>query len=204
MENLPTSILGWLEWLVDFFHADSGAYVALMNTDVQTALTVMRGTKQGGPPTAAEFAKLKGALALWLQGRPYRDIEARLGVAAEAIKCCPRSRDLILKLTSRRLYLIMSAVAAIAKQLYADREIASPQPSVLETLAAAIRKGLDTPQKVAYDQASAITRSRVRTHASFAQDIPNPPELAGQPYEVVLNQIEMRMMFAGINDVAPN
>lgn len=92
----------------------------------------------------------------------------------------------------------------IAKQLYAEREMAPPQPSVLETLAVAIRKGLDTPQKIAYDQASAIRRSRVRSHASFTQDIPNPPDLAGQPYEVLLHQIETRVLFAGINNIAPN
>lgn len=146
---------------------------------------------------------MKGALSLWLQGRPYREIEARLGVAAAVVKCCPRARDLILKLANRRLYLVLSAVGEIAKQLYADREIAPPQPSVLETLAAAVRKGLDTPQKVAYDQASATSRSRVRTHASFAQDIPNPPDLAGHPYEVVLDQIQTRIMFAGIRNVTP-
>jgi hypothetical protein len=204
LENLPTSIIGWLEWLVDFFHGDRSAYAALMDTDAQTALAIMRGTKQGGPATSAEFAKLKSALTLWLQGRPYREIEARLGAAPAAIKCCPRSRDLILKLANRRLYLILSAVGEIARQLYAEREMAPPQPSVLETLAASIRKGLDTPQKVAYDQASAITRSRVRTHAGFAQDIPIPPDLAGHTYEVVLDQIETRIMFAGINNVPPN
>jgi hypothetical protein len=204
LENLPTSIGGWLDWLVDFFDAEREAYAALMDSDVQTALAIMRGTKQGGSPTAAEFAKLKGALSLWLQGRPYREMEAQLGVAAAAIRCCPRSRDLILKLANRRLYLILSAVGEIAKQLYADREIAPPQPSVLETLAAAIRKGLDTPQKVAYDQASTTKRSRVRTHGAFGQDIPNPPELTGQPYEIVLEQIQMRLLFAGINNIMPD
>jgi hypothetical protein len=204
LENLPTSITGWLEWLIDFFHGDRRAYAALMDSDTQTALSIMRGSKQGGPPTAAEFAKLKGALSLWLQGRPYREIETRLGVATAAIGFCPRTRDLILKFANRRLYLILSAVGEIAKQLYIDRGIAPPQPSVLETLAAAIRKGLDTPQKVAYDQASAIARSRVRTHASFAQDIPNPPALAGHTYEIVLHQIETRIVFAGINNIAPS
>ena len=135
---------------------------------------------------------------------PYREIEARLGVAEAALKCCPRSRDLILKLANRRLYLIVSAIGEIANELYAERDVAAPQPSVLETLAVAIRKGLDTPQKVAYDQASTKTRSRVRIHADFARDIPNPPGLAGQSYDVVLDQIAMRIMSTAINNIEPN
>jgi hypothetical protein len=204
LQNLPVTISGWLEWLVDFFHADRAAYAALMDTDAETALAIMRGTKQGGPPTAAEFEKLKGALLLWVQGGTFRDIEGRLGAAAAAIRCCPRTRDLILKLANRRLYLILSAIGEIARQLYADHELAPPQPSVLETLAAATRKGLDTPQKVAFDQASVTKRSRLRTHAGFAQQIPSPPGLEGQSYEVVLDQIETRLMFAAFNNIQPN
>jgi hypothetical protein len=203
IEELPTSILGWLEWLIDFFHADREAYAALMDTDAQTALGIMRGKKQGTPPTAAEFEKLKGALSLWLQGRPYREIEARLE-GAPATGYCLRARDLIMKLASRRLYLILSAVGGVAKQLYAEREMASPEPSVLETLAVAIRKGLDTPQKIALDHVSTTVRSRVRTHAAFAQEIPNPPDLAGQTYEAVFHQIEILRLFAPRNNVRPN
>jgi ATP-dependent RNA helicase HelY len=198
-QNLPTTIGGWMEWLIDFLDADRESYEALMDTDAPNALGIMRGTKQGGPPTAAEFQRLKGALLLWMRGRPYSDIETHLGATPATIKCCPRARDLVLKLANRRLYLIASAIGEIARQLYEERETAPPQPSVLETLSVAVRKGLDTPQKIAYDQLSSTRRSRARIHSSFAQDVPNPADLRGHTYEVVLNEMRARLLFSGFS-----
>src|ERR1700693_1507161 len=103
----------------------------------------MRGSQTGGALTVQEFNKLKEALRLWLRGRPYIDIERALGARAHEIKCCPRTRDLILKLTNRRLYLVVSAVAAVATQVYEAHGQHPPQPSVIETLAVAVRKGFD-------------------------------------------------------------
>lgn len=42
-ESLPTSIGGWVEWLIQFFKADRQSYEALMELDAGIALSVMRG-----------------------------------------------------------------------------------------------------------------------------------------------------------------
>ncbi|MAH70235.1 MAG: hypothetical protein G4V63_32495 [Candidatus Afipia apatlaquensis] len=159
------------------------------------------GTKQGSPPTNAEFDRLANALLFWLGGRPYREIELELGTDSAKLECCWRARDLVLKLANRRLYLILSAIGGTASQLYISRGVSPPQPSVLETLAVAIRKGFDTPQKVAYDQVSKIKRPRIGVHINFAQDVPKPPELEGQSYEIVRDRVETRLMFAAITNV---
>lgn len=202
-DALPTTTTGWAEWLIDFFAENRGAFTALLERDASTALYVMRGNKQGGPPTAAEFQGLKEAILLWLRGKTFYTVERRLGAADNAIDCCPRTRDLILKLCTRRFYLIFSALAEMATALYTEKEQACPQPSVLETLAVAVRKGFDTPQKIAFDHAQTTKMSRVRTHAAFAQKVTNPPVLAGQTFEVLLDQIETRLLFADISNI-PN
>jgi ATP-dependent RNA helicase HelY len=194
--QIPQSIVAWSDWLIDFFAADRASYAALMESDVSTALYVMRGSKQGGPLTNQEFAKLRAAMRLWLSGRPYSEIEVALGATAAEIKNCPRTRDLILKLANRRLYLIFSSVAEIAKQIYSAADIAVPQMSVLETLAVAIRKGFDTPDKVAYDHIQRTIRSRVVAHASFANAFPTPLMLQGQSYQIVMDQVSMRLLGA--------
>jgi DEAD/DEAH box helicase len=197
LNQLPTTIIGWTDWLVDFFQSDRASYAALLEQDASTALYVMRGSKTGGPLTGQEFTKLKIALRLWLQGRAYVDIERALGATVQNVKCCPRSRDLILKLTNRRLYLVLSAVAAVANQVYEANGLHAPQPAVLETLAVAVRKGFDTPDKVAYDHIQQTIRSRVMLHAAFSERFAAPLTLQGQPYEVVLDQVSTRLAFSG-------
>jgi len=124
-------------------------------------------------------------------------IERALGATAREIKRCPRARDMILKLTNRRLYLVLSAVAAVATQVYGANSQHPPQPAVLETLAVAARKGFDTPDKVAYDHIQQTIRSRVMLHAAFSERFAEPLVLQGQPYQVVLDQVGTRLAFSG-------
>jgi hypothetical protein len=196
LNQLPTTIIGWTDWLVDFFQSDRASYAALIERDANTALYVMRGSKTGGPLIEQEFNRFKFALRLWLQGRPYVEIERVLGATPATIKYCPRARDLILKLTNRRLYLILSAVAAVANQVYEVNASHAPQPAVLETLAVAVRKGFDTPDKVAYDHIQQTIRSRVMLHAAFSERFETPLPLQGQPYEVVLDQVSTGLAFS--------
>src|SRR6516225_10368480 len=77
-------------------------------------------------------------------------MEAALGVAPQKIRHCPRSRDLVLKLANRSLYLVAASMAEVARVTYAGLGVTAPQPAVLETLPVAIRKGLDTPDKIAF------------------------------------------------------
>jgi hypothetical protein len=90
---LPDSVIAWLNWLIDFFKDDPESYNVLLGNDAGTALYVMRGTKTGGDPTAAEFECLKSGLQAWLSGRPICDIERALGVEPEDLGKCLRARS---------------------------------------------------------------------------------------------------------------
>jgi ATP-dependent RNA helicase HelY len=120
--------------------------------------------KEAAPPTAKEFALLKAGLRAWVMGRPFKDIEAALGVPQRKIKCCPRAHDLVLKLANRRLYLIAASMVEVARLVFLAQDTNPPQPAVLETLAIAIRKGLDTPDKIAFAHRRPAIRSRVLLH----------------------------------------
>jgi len=47
INNLPVSIVGWCEWLVDFFVADRNSYALLFGADVETVKAVTRRKKTG-------------------------------------------------------------------------------------------------------------------------------------------------------------
>ena len=84
---------------------------------------VCRGTKSTPALTPAEFDRLKAGLRAWVTGQPFDQIEVALGVAAEDVDTCMRSRDLVLKLANRRLYLVAAAVAELVKEKLAALEM---------------------------------------------------------------------------------
>ena len=143
---LPSTIVGWSDWIIDFFCQDVGSYEALFGADVDVVAVVARGVKAGGPPTAAQFAVLKAGLQAWLKGRPFREIELALGVAPARLAACKRARDLAMKLANRKLYLIAAAISALAKVKLAEAGLMSSNPAVLEILAVAIRNGDLSPE----------------------------------------------------------
>jgi ATP-dependent RNA helicase HelY len=198
---IPNTILEWSDWLIEFFHSDIASYKALLAVDAPTVNYVVRGKKKGDPPTAGEFERLKRGFRAWLTGRPLCEIETSLGVAKERIKHCPRARDLVLKLANRSFYLIAASVVEVARNVLAAQGAAAMQPSVLETLAVAIRKGLDTPDKVAFAYRRPTIRSRVLLHASFARVLGESLPLQGQDYATILTQTTTRLGFAANEDV---
>jgi ATP-dependent RNA helicase HelY len=106
---IPTSVVGWIDWIVAFFDSDRDSYQSLLGEDADIVNYVVRGKKKGGPPAAAEFVSLNAGLRAWVKGNSFHDIEIALGAAADKVKCCPRARDLVLKLANRSLYLIASS-----------------------------------------------------------------------------------------------
>jgi superfamily II DNA/RNA helicase len=193
---IPNSVVGWIDWMVDFFISDLVSFQNLLGEDADLVNYVVRGRKAGGPPNAAEFALLTAGLRAWVTGRPFYDIELALGVQPADVKCCPRARDLVLKLANRSLYLIAASLVEVAKVVLAAAGLNPTQPAVLETLAVAIRKGLDTPDKIAFAYRRPTLRSRVLIHRSFAKLLGDPADTAGLNYEAVLTQTSARIDLA--------
>lgn len=194
--SIPSTILDWSDWIVDFFQADHAHYEALLGEDAATVVSIVRGKKKGGAPTAVEFETLKLGLRAWLTGRPFCEIESALGVQDNKRKYCPRARDLALKVANRSLYVVAASMGEVARAVLSALGLVAPQPSVLEVLAVAIRKGLDTPDKVAFAHLRPSIRSRVLLHSRFTATLGDPMPLQGQDYLTVREQTNTRLMFA--------
>ncbi|HVK41190.1 MAG TPA: DEAD/DEAH box helicase [Phenylobacterium sp.] len=164
----PTSIEAWISWIVAFFRAESDAATALVG-DLDTIKAVVRGRKSAPKITDDEWKRLEQALLGWVRGLPFADIELLLGVEPKKVRVCKRTRDLVLKVVHRNLYIVATALAELAKQrlpLAADGT-RSPPPAVLEVLAYALRTGFNTPDKTAYHQLHPEIRTRVGLHQAF-------------------------------------
>lgn len=201
IENLPPTIIGWCEWLVDFFIVDRVSYALLFGSDVETVKAVTRGHKTGGDITDAELTLLKPGLRAWLSGEPFTAIEVALGVDPAKVRTCKRARDFVLRLMNRRLYMIAGAVTALVQHVLAENGRVSPNPAVLEILGVAVRKGLDLPEKVALAHRSPSIRSRVVLHRSYAASTVNRPDQLSADFQTILRSIDAHLAFGAM--VAP-
>lgn len=203
IDALPTTIVEWCDWLIDFLIADRVSYALLFGGDVETVKAVTRGKKTGGDSTDAEMTLLKPALRAWLSGAPFASIEAALGVAQAKIKTCKRSRDFVLRLMNRRFYMITGALTALVQHALQEADRVSANPAVLEILSIAIRKGLDSPDKVAFAHRSTTIRSRVAMHRAYAERIPNRPDQMGADFQTVLRSIDAHLAFGSLRPLFP-
>jgi ATP-dependent RNA helicase HelY len=197
--SMPQSVAAWVDWLIAFFASDQASYLSLLGDDADVVRYAVRGKKTGGHPTAAEFSLLNNGLKAWISGKTFHEIELALGVEAKKVKRCPRARDLVLKLANRSFYLIASSVVEVAKVVLAEHHLSSTQPAVLETLAVAIRKGIDTPDKIAFGYRRPALRSRVLVHRDFAAVLGAPMNTTGLDYETVLAHTTACLAFATLS-----
>lgn len=190
LDGLPSTIGGWLDWLVDFLREDQVSREAMLVDDASTVTAVTRGKKVGGPTTAAEFEILKAGLQAWIKGRPFDEIELSLGAPPSKIRFCPRARDLVLKLVNRRLYLVAAAIAELAKSKLNEAGKVSSNPAVLEILAIALRKGLDSPEKAAFAHLHPAIRTRVGVHQAFDQRLGTIALRPAQSFRDVIQRVQ--------------
>ncbi|MEO1211254.1 MAG: DEAD/DEAH box helicase [Cyanobacteria bacterium J06638_20] len=193
IDNLPTSIIEWCEWLIDFVTGDRASYAILFGPDVDTVKAITRGRKTGGDSTDIEMARLKPALRAWLTGATFAEIESALGEAPDRIRKCKRTRDLVLHLINRRLYLIAGALSALVQNILQESGRVSENPAALEVLAIAVRKGLDSPEKVAFTHLSPAIRSRVVLHRAYIQKFPNSPAQMNADFHTILRSMGVHL-----------
>jgi len=190
IDVLPSTVCGWMEWLVDFMIADRVSYALLFGPAVETVKAVTRGKKAGGESSAAEMTLLKTALEGWLKGEPFNRIEASLGVPTAKVGVCKRTRDLINQIANRQLYMVAAAASEVIRQTLAAKGKVTANPAVLEILAYAIRRGLDSPEKVAFAYRYPNARSRVLLHRAFTDKLGDRPPLLGYDFEQVMRHLD--------------
>lgn len=195
IDVLPSTVCGWMEWLIDFMVADRANYALLFGSAVETVKAVTRGKKTGGDSTAAEMTLLKTALTEWLRGRPFDRIEASLGVPTDKIGACKRARDLVNHIANRQLYMVAAAAAEVIRQTLTANEKTATNPAVLEIFAYAIRRGLDTPEKVAFAYRTPSARSRVLLHHAFAEKVGDRPPVLGSDFEQIMRHLDAVLAF---------
>lgn len=171
----PQSVLEWSDWLVEAFRDAPTAFRELVASDWAPMTKALRGRKSDEMLSSDDFDVMKRALRYWLTGRPLNEIEIGLGAPRESVKQCARARDFVLKFVARKLYMVAGAVSTLAIAIEAEDAPFEAVPAVLGTLALAIRRGVDSPAKLALAQLRPELRSRVVLHERFALECADFP-----------------------------
>lgn len=99
----------------------------------------------------------------------------------------------------RRFYMIAGAFAALVRHAVSQADRVAANPAVLEVLAVAVRKGLNSPEKVAFAYRSPFVRSRVMLHQRFTEQIGDRQEQMGADFQAVLRSIDAHLAFSNLN-----
>lgn len=171
----PASIVGWLEWTLSWLDQDENARDALFG-DVRSDICAMLGKPAKQGVESGDFIKLLLPLKAWVTGKTVREIEIALGgtpdADSERQRICPRARELLGALVPRGLSFTLGLISKVMKDLETGETHPHIDMSLIETLAAAVRKGYDSPEKLAYASQHKLILSRVQMHAAFAQGLP--------------------------------
>lgn len=189
--SLPQTILAWSDWIIDWLADDEEARLGLLGRE-RSAILKVAGLKSTTILSADAIRRLRPGLRAWLAGDPLCAIEAALGsdITTSKHRLLPRARRLVTALVPMGLSFIAGLVSRTAMEVPEIGEINATPRAVIETLPAAVRRGFDTPAKLAFDELKKGLLSRVQTHRVFAETVVQEPMFGAEhDYNVVLNAI---------------
>ncbi len=170
--SLPIDVEGWLRWTLRWLGEDQEAREALLH-DVNGAILGACGLRKDGQIAESELSLILPGILAWIHGRPLSEIEVELGGEPQSTiftkEICPRTRELVGAVIPRGLSFVVSLVSHIVAEMgvYDSRDGADAE--LIESLAAAVRKGYDTPDKLRFAGQNPTVLSRVQMHRLWEQ-----------------------------------
>ena len=171
--DLPTSVVSWVHFIFGWLQEDVAARNHLL-TDVREAALKATGAATTSKLMKSTLVDIEPAVIAWLQGEPLNAIELILkgdpDATAPTKAICPRARELASTFVVRGL----SFIAGVVARMVMDMDLTSdddPEASqVVQSLAAAVRRGFDSPEKLAFANGHPQVLGRVELHRMYAAE----------------------------------
>lgn len=178
LDTLPVTIPGWVSWIFEWLVDDNDARYALFGREHAAMLGAV-GRKVTEPLSANVMHELLPGVLAWLSGQPFRAIEVALGGNPDVAKerTCPHARKLVTRIVPMGLTFISGLVARTAEEISNITESEVIPHSVLECLPTAVRRGFDSPIKLAFAEIKTELLSRVQIHQAFVEMVGEEPEI---------------------------
>lgn len=171
--GLPTSIIGWLDWTLDWLKSDDASRADLL-IDVRRSINSAIGRAVTDAIDAAAIEVLRLPSHAWLEGIPLNDIERMLGGnpdGSAAAQLLPRAREFVGTVVPRSLSFVLGVVARMVEELTVAEQQPDISSDVLQSLSACVRRGFDTSAKLELANADRTLIGRVETHRAYAEMI---------------------------------
>jgi hypothetical protein len=165
---LPTTIVGWVEWTIDWLVNDVAARDHLLR-DIARSINATLGQTAETVLDGASVQSLQPAIEAWLTGVPLNAIERLLGGdpdgATKTQKMLPRTRAFVTTVIPRGLSFIVGIVSRMVEEM----ELEVLDAAMIKSLSPAVRRGFNTLAKLEFASSRPELISRVEAHAAYAK-----------------------------------
>ncbi len=171
--SLPVDVIGWTTWTLQWLATDTEARDLLLH-EVARSVVGAIGQKKDTELSADALLQLTQGVVSWLRGKSLRKIELHLGGDPDSTKdtkrVCPRARDLVGTVIPRGLSFIIGIVSRVVEDVGPFDQQATLDAELVKSLAAAVRKGFDSPSKLNYANERKHLLGRVQAHQEWKKD----------------------------------
>ncbi|HEV7264133.1 MAG TPA: DEAD/DEAH box helicase [Falsiroseomonas sp.] len=169
--ELPATVIGWLDWTLDWLKDDAAARADLL-FEISRSINASLGRAAPSAIDAAAMEGLRKPAHAWLGGKPLNAIERLLGGdptgKVATARLLPRAREFVGTVIPRSLSFIVGVVARLVEELALPDEQPTLSGSLMPGLSACVRRGFDHPAKLEYANANRSLIGRVEVHHAFA------------------------------------
>lgn len=194
IDALPTNIAEWVVWIFEWLIEDDSSRIALLEREHNTILGAV-GRKITEQLSEDVMRDLLPGVLVWIFGQPLREIEIALGgnPDKDSLRTCPRARRLVTSIIPMGMTFVTGLVARTADEIRELTDSTVIPHSVIECLPTAVRRGFDSPSKLAFAEINTGLLSRVQTHQAYAELVKEEPEIeATMDYGAIVALIRER------------
>ncbi|PJI54383.1 hypothetical protein CTI14_16095 [Methylobacterium radiotolerans] len=172
-EAWPDSVVAWIHFIFLWLREDGEAREHLL-LDVRKAALRAAGLAATDKLEASTLRALEPAVVAWVNGEPLNVIERILKGDPDSSKptklLLPRARYLTSSFIVRGLSFIAGVVARMVVELEIELAAEDDSLSVINGLSATIRRGFDSPEKLAYANRHPEVLGRVELHRRYVAE----------------------------------
>ena len=173
--QLPTTITGWVDWLLNWLATDDEARLYML-ADVDEKIMGVAGLGRDSTLNAEGLQKIRVGVHGWISGLPLADIETILkkeSGKSESSDGCIDARELVNNIIPRALAFALGLVAHVVKNVDPFELQTSLDVKVIEAMGTALRLGYDTPDKLLFSGPFRGELSRVQIHRRWEEQMGN-------------------------------
>ncbi|GGE38521.1 hypothetical protein GCM10007276_14760 [Agaricicola taiwanensis] len=168
--RLPTSVVAWLEWTIDWLKEDADARQQLLS-DVSRSALIATGRAGNTELDAEILSNLLPGIIGWVQGETIRQIEEALGGSPDGStdleRLCPRARELVSTFIPRGLAYATGIISRMGEEIKVADVQEDLDEGMMRGLSAAVRRGFVSLSMLEYANENKMLIGRVQLHRSY-------------------------------------